>query len=113
MCHSVAKRTLGYLKEWEHSVKEKSDLEAQEQNRLILFRETREGLKITGTYTFLLRVLCSPVNAFIEITKYVLSCVADDEPLYFLSGRISQDPIGNYFGEQRARGGRNGNPNLH
>lgn len=29
-----------------------------------------------------------------------------------LSERISQDPLENYFGRQRARGGRNENPNL-
>ena len=35
-----------------------------------------------------------------------------DSDLFFLSERISQDPLENYFGQQRARGGRNENPNL-
>lgn len=52
------------------------------------------------------------MNAFVEMVRYLLSGVPDGEPLYFLSERISQDPIENYFGKQRARGGRNENPNL-
>jgi len=35
-----------------------------------------------------------------------------DSDLFLLSERISQDPLENYFGQQRARGGRNENPNL-
>ena len=44
------------------------------------------------------------------MTKYLLPDPA--QKLYFLSERISQDPLENYFGQQRARGGRNENPNL-
>ena len=43
------------------------------------------------------------------MTQYLLS---QGEDLFFLSERISQDPIENYFGKQRARGGRNEHPNL-
>ena len=51
--------------------------------------------------------------SFVEITKYLLSQPKDsDQKLYVLSERISQDPLENYFGKQRARGGRNENPNL-
>ena len=32
--------------------------------------------------------------------------------LFVLSERISQDPLENYFGQQRARGGRNENPSI-
>lgn len=35
-----------------------------------------------------------------------------DNTLFLLSERFSQDPLENYFGRQRARGGRNENPNL-
>ena len=35
---------------------------------------------------------------------------ASGEKLYVLSERISQDPLENYFGKQRARGVRNENP---
>ena len=47
------------------------------------------------------------------MTKFILSQPqASGEKLYVLSERISQDPLENYFGKQRARGGRNENPNL-
>ena len=32
--------------------------------------------------------------------------------LFLLSERLSQDPIENYFGMQRARGGRSDNPSI-
>lgn len=47
------------------------------------------------------------VNSFVEMTLFLLK-----ERLFLLSERISQDPLENYFGRQRARGGRNENPNL-
>ncbi len=55
------------------------------------------------------------VKYFVEMTKYILSETSTDnsESLYFLSERISQKPIENYFGKQRARGKRNENPNMH
>ncbi len=36
----------------------------------------------------------------------------DNDGLSLLSERLSQDPLENYFGRQRARGRRNENPNL-
>lgn len=44
------------------------------------------------------------------MAKYLLS--QDQDGLFFLSERISQDPLENYFGQQRARGGRNENPSI-
>ena len=32
--------------------------------------------------------------------------------MFILSERVSQDPLENYFGQQRARGGRNENPTI-
>ena len=51
------------------------------------------------------------VKSFVEITKFLLQDLS--QKLYFLSERLSQDPLENYFGQQRARGGRNENPSLH
>ena len=51
------------------------------------------------------------VKSFVEITKFLLQ--DPSQKLYFLSERLSQDPLENYFGQQRARGGRNENPSLH
>jgi len=43
------------------------------------------------------------------MSRYLLAL---DDKLCLLSERISQHPIENYFGLQRARGGRNENPTL-
>ena len=45
----------------------------------------------------------------VEMAKFLLK----DNKLFLLSERVSQDPLENYFGRQRARGGRNENPSLH
>lgn len=43
------------------------------------------------------------VTSFVEMAKYLLT---DGSPgLFLLSERLSQDPLENYFGQQRARGG--------
>ena len=51
------------------------------------------------------------VKSFIEMTKYLLSLPGSDG-MYFLSERISQDPLENYFGKQRERGGLCDNPTV-
>ena len=48
------------------------------------------------------------MNSFVEMAKFLLQ----DRTLFLLSERFSQDPLENYFGRQRARGGRNEHPNL-
>ena len=50
------------------------------------------------------------VNSFVELAQYLLSDNTGN--LFLLSERLSQDPLENYFGQQRARGGRNENPSL-
>jgi len=44
------------------------------------------------------------VKSFVEITRYLLK-LPGVTGHYFVSERLSQDPIENYFGRQRARGG--------
>ena len=44
------------------------------------------------------------VKSFVEMTRYLLS-QPGEERLTLLSERFSQDPLENYFGKQRARGG--------
>ncbi len=44
------------------------------------------------------------------MVKYLLP--EEESELFLLSEKISQDPVENYFGKQRARGGRNENPTL-
>ena len=43
------------------------------------------------------------------MTKYILSQGRD---LFILSETVSQNPLENYFGQQRARGGSNENPTV-
>ena len=45
------------------------------------------------------------------VTKYLLS-KHSGENLSLLSERFSQDPLENYFGQQRCRGGRSDNPTV-
>ena len=52
------------------------------------------------------------MKSFVEMTRYLLS-QPNSDGLFLLSERISQDPIENYFGKQRARGGRCDNPTVH
>ena len=49
------------------------------------------------------------VNSFVEMVRYLLSH-PNAEGRYILSERFSQDPLENYFGKQRTKGGRNDNP---
>lgn len=51
------------------------------------------------------------VMSFVEMAQYLLS-QAGEERLSLLSERVSQDPLENYFGMQRARGHRCDNPTL-
>ena len=46
------------------------------------------------------------------MTRFLLSQPGAQGGLFFLSERISQDPLENYFGMQHSRGRRSGNPNL-
>ena len=49
------------------------------------------------------------VMSFVEMTKFLLSQPQDPattQKLYLLSEHLSQDPLENYFGKQRAIGGK-------
>ena len=50
------------------------------------------------------------MKSFVEMTRYLLSQPGSAN-LFFLSERICQDPIENYFGQQRTRGGCD-NPSI-
>lgn len=51
------------------------------------------------------------MRSFVELTRYLLTRPGN-ETLALLSERLSQDPLENYFGMQRARGRRCDNPTL-
>ena len=56
-------------------------------------------------------MFCFPVKSFVEMVKYLLS-QPGTKGCYILSEHFSQDPLENYFGQQRARGGRCQNPTI-
>ena len=95
---------LKYLDDWETSVNERPGFTKEQKNLMLLSPATRLGLRMTGTTINLtsfgfhyIITLCSAVLAFIELVEYVfiLPDVSD-----FLSQRISQDPLENFFGCQ-------------
>jgi len=48
--------------------------------------------------------------SFVEMARYLFPCKSKE--FFLFSERNSLDPLENYFGQQRARGGRNENPNM-
>ena len=59
------------------------------------------------------KVFSFTVKSFVEMTKFLLSQPeAQAHQLSILSERVSQDPLENYFGKQRSRGHRSGNPDF-
>jgi len=51
------------------------------------------------------------VKSFVEMVRYLLS-QSGMEDCYILSEKFSQDPLENYFGKLRARGGYCQNPTV-
>ena len=51
------------------------------------------------------------VLSFVEMTRFLLTRPGNDK-LSLISERLSQDPLENYFGMQRARGRRCANPTI-
>lgn len=103
---------LKYSKNWEENVEGNTNLSADERNRMMLSREALEGIRITSNFIIIINRLTEFIflaTSFIEMTKYLL---AQGNDLFLLSERISQDPLENYFGQQRARGRKNENPTV-
>lgn len=51
------------------------------------------------------------MTSFAKMTKYLLT-LESNNILYVLSEHLTQDPLKNYFGKQRSKGGRNKNPSV-
>ena len=49
-------------------------------------------------------------RSFVEMVEYLFKNVTDLK--FFFSNRICQDPLENFFGQQRERGKANDNPNT-
>jgi hypothetical protein len=92
---------LVYLDGWEKNVYNREGFTLSEKKRMLLSTETLQGIRRT-------------VKAFIEFIKYLFSLPeVTDNRLAFLSNNICQDPLENYFGCQRQRGGTNDNTTVH
>ena len=107
---------MGYLEEWQLSVDSRQDIADGKKATMTLSKETLEGLTMTGKIlccikTCIIVVVLYTVRSFVELTRY-LTTLPDAMGLYFLSERILQDPLENYFGRVRARGGRCENPSA-
>ena len=85
----------------------RKEFSVAEQNKMLLSPETRLGLEFTGK-SFVqycgtrFMLFLHAVKSFIDLVKVTA----------FLSERVSQDPLENFFGLQRQRGRVNENPNV-
>ena len=87
---------LGWLEEWETEVNSLTGLSKHERNKLILAKQTMNGLKIT-------------TNSFINLGKQLL-----DEPgvEYLLPEKLNQDRLETYFSKLRRGSGDSDNPTV-
>lgn len=87
---------LKYFEDWLQSIENRpGNFTANAKNNMFLSPQTYEGIKIT-------------VYSTVELIKYLLS---NGVP-YVLTERLCQDPLENYFGRQRACGGRKTNMDV-
>ena len=103
-----------YLDSWEKSVSQRKGFDKKEKEMMLLSRQTREGLRLTGkfynhAYACSLFLFSLVVNAFVELIEYLFRI---PDVSVFLSNRICQDPLENFFGVQRQRGRVNENPSA-
>ena len=86
----------------------------EQKQHMVLNSASDNGMRITGTYACKQEVCCnyesfSTVKSFLELVPLLLKieCVTA-----FLSGKLSQDPLENFFGIQRQQGRANGNRSI-
>ena len=94
----------------------RTDVPQAEKPTMCLSIETQEGLRMTGIHFCTMYKLYSCmhfciVNSFVEVVRYLLN-LPGGKGKYILSECFSQDPLENYFGQLRARGGRSDNPTV-
>ena len=86
----------------------------KEKNKMLLSKETRTGIEMTGNCGLYLPqnfLICFSiiVMSFIDLVKYLFTY---PNIRYFLSEKICQDPLEKFFGCQRQRGRVNENPTV-
>ena len=87
---------LKYFEDWLNSINDRpGSFSPSDRAQMFISWQTYEGLKIT-------------VKSVVELTQYLL---AQGIP-FILTERFCQDPLENYFGQQRSIGRRKDNPSL-
>ena len=85
---------LAYLNNWKESItRREGEYSSNDKERMFISTQTYEGFKIS-------------VYSHIEAIKFLLAQGFQ----YVLSERFMQDVVEDYFGHQRAKGGRSDNP---
>nr|XP_054762951.1 uncharacterized protein LOC129269470 [Lytechinus pictus] len=87
---------LSFLNEWESEGMVVEGLSRAERGKLLLSKATFDGLTMT-------------VKSFTALAKELLN---EEGVEYFLSEKLSQDPLEEHFGKQRGMGGRHENPDV-
>lgn len=103
-----------YIDEWEEGVMKRKEFTVAQKYKMLLSQETLLGIRMTGN---IIAKLCQENDAyffvafsFIELVKFIFAKVPGVK--FFLSEKISQDPLEKFFGMQRQRGATNENPNI-
>ena len=94
-------------------MKSREKFTAAQKKQMLLSTETLLGIRRSGKtkYNFSHIYIFHIVRSFIELVKFLFSLPeVKDNNLTFLSANLSQDPLENFFGCQRQRGGTNDNP---
>ena len=87
---------LGYLRDWKESTAQRpGNFTQNARSRMFLSWQTYEGLQISA-------------YSVVEATKFHLN----EGMEYVLTERFCQDPLEEYFGNQRKLGRRNDNPDM-
>lgn len=99
---------LGYLRDWEASVKSRQGFQSAERVKMVLSRQTREGLQITGMLNKFLSsahlhaCVCHDQFFFITVQSFVELCeclLGLPGVSYVLSEKFCQDPVESFLGE--------------
>ena len=102
-----------YLHDWKEEVYSSSGLTPVGKSKLILSRQDWKLLvSWIHFYLFVVDVYLFHSSQVVR-RNYKVSASRPFPEIVLLSEQLSQDPLENYFGQQRARGGRNENPSLH
>ena len=104
-----------YLNEWEQSVENRPGFTRKQKQHMLLSSETMRGLRITGkilhivTLFYVINNFLPAAKSFVEMVRYLFT---QADIRVFLSRRICQDPLEQFFGCQRQRGRTHENPNC-